>query len=125
MRKIDKKKNFRKVNMLVEQRYLQDKGIVLESFHDVDGKPIGVDHMHRPVSEEAPIDRMYNSDEWVQAQQNAGKDIDSIKSEYASQLYSMEKPFYENNEALLGIIRVYESHIQQLRSMIQNNTNKF
>lgn len=120
MRKIDKKNNFKKVNLLVEQRYLESKGIT-ESFHKPDGTPIGVDNMHRPVSEESSIDRMYNSDEWVQAQQDAGKDIDSIKGEYASQLYGMEKPYYNNNEALQGIIQVYESHIQQLRSMMQNN----
>lgn len=51
MRKIDKKNNFKKVNALVEQRYLFEKGIVSESFHSPDGTPIGVDSMHRPVSE--------------------------------------------------------------------------
>ena len=42
MRKSDKKKNFLKVNLLAEQRYLQSKGIVTESFHEADGTPIGV-----------------------------------------------------------------------------------
>lgn len=121
MRKIDKKNNFKKVNMLVEQRYLTEKGILQESFHAPDGTPIGVDHMHRPVSEEAPIDRMYDSDEWVNAQKDAGKDIESIKGEYTSQLYAMEKPYYNDNEALQMIIGIYQSHIQQLSSMMRNN----
>ncbi len=56
MRKSDKKKNFLKVNLLAEQRYLQSKGVVSESFHGVDGKPIGVDHMHRPVNENNEMD---------------------------------------------------------------------
>lgn len=30
MRKIDKKNNFKKVNMLAEQRYLTDKGLINE-----------------------------------------------------------------------------------------------
>lgn len=111
MRKIDKKNNFKKVNLLVEQRYLDSKGIN-ESFNN-------------PISEEAPIDRMYGSNEWVDAQQNAGKDIDSIKGEYTSQLYAMEKPYYNNNEALQMIIGIYQSHIQQLSSMMRNNTDSF
>ena len=56
MRKIDKKKNFLKVNLLSEQRYLQSKGIVNESFHDVDGKPIGVDINHMPIKENNEMD---------------------------------------------------------------------
>jgi len=121
MRKIDKKNNFKKVNLLSEQRYLESKGLVKESFHNADGTPIGVDSMHRPVSEEAPIDRMYGSDEWVQAQQDAGKDISAIKSEYTSKLYAMEKPYYSNNEVLDTIIKIYQSHIQQLGTMMGNN----
>lgn len=39
MRKIDKKNNFKKVNMLVEQRYLDTK-IVSESFEVIDEEPI-------------------------------------------------------------------------------------
>jgi len=50
MRKSDKIKNFKKVNLLTEQRYLQSKGLLKESFHDVDGTPIGGDHMHRPIN---------------------------------------------------------------------------
>ena len=51
MRKSDKKKNFLKVNLLAEQRYLQSKGIVTESFHEADGAPIGVDKNHMPITE--------------------------------------------------------------------------
>ena len=36
MRRFDKKKNMGKANLLAEQRYLESKGIVNESFHDVD-----------------------------------------------------------------------------------------
>ncbi|TXG80895.1 MAG: hypothetical protein E6R13_07345 [Spirochaetes bacterium] len=50
MRKIDKKKNFKKVNLLIEQRYLESKKIV-ESFHQPDGTPIGVDRNHQPITE--------------------------------------------------------------------------
>ena len=51
MRKSDKKKNFLKVNLLAEQRYLQSKGIVTESFHEADGTPIGVNEKHMPITE--------------------------------------------------------------------------
>ena len=51
MRKSDKKKNFLKVNLLAEQRYLQSKGLVTESFHEADGTPIGVDEKHMPITE--------------------------------------------------------------------------
>jgi hypothetical protein len=34
MRKIDKKKNLVKANLLAEQRYLESKGIITESYHD-------------------------------------------------------------------------------------------
>ena len=56
MRKSDKKKNFLKVNLLAEQRYLQSKGIVTESFHDADGTPIGVDKNHMPIKENNEMD---------------------------------------------------------------------
>jgi hypothetical protein len=51
MRKTDKKLNFKKVNLLTEKRYLDSKGLLNESFHEPDGTPIGVDSMHRPVTE--------------------------------------------------------------------------
>lgn len=50
MRKTDKKLNFKKVNLLAEQRYLETKGIA-ESFHQPDGTPIGVDSNHMPITE--------------------------------------------------------------------------
>lgn len=34
MRKSDKLKNFKKVNLIVENRYLESKGVVTESYHD-------------------------------------------------------------------------------------------
>jgi hypothetical protein len=40
MRKKDKKDNFKKVNILVEQRYLFEKGIISESFNSLDGTPV-------------------------------------------------------------------------------------
>ena len=58
MRKSDKLKNFKKINLIVENRYLESKGIVTESFHDVDGTPIGVDSNHMPISK--PIDEAIN-----------------------------------------------------------------
>lgn len=50
MRKIDKRVNLKKVNLIAEQRYLNAKGIS-ESFHEADGTPIGVDHNHQPINE--------------------------------------------------------------------------
>jgi hypothetical protein len=50
MRKIDKKNNFKKVNLIVEQRYLDSKEIS-ESFHQPDGTPIGVDVNHQSITE--------------------------------------------------------------------------
>jgi hypothetical protein len=49
MRKIDKRINLVKANILAEQRYLQSKGIT-ESFHGPDGTPIGVDSRHMPMT---------------------------------------------------------------------------
>jgi len=51
MRRFDKNNNLKKANLLAEQRYLTDKGFINESFHESDGTPIGVDHMHMPVNE--------------------------------------------------------------------------
>jgi len=39
MRKIDKKNNFKKVNLIVEQRYLETKGLV-ESIEEINMDPI-------------------------------------------------------------------------------------
>ena len=50
MRKIDKKKNLVKANLLAEQRYLESKGVITESFHGLDGTPIGVDSNHMPMT---------------------------------------------------------------------------
>jgi hypothetical protein len=51
MRRFDKKKNMQKANQLAEQRHIESNSLIRESFHDVDGTPIGVDHMHRPIKE--------------------------------------------------------------------------
>ena len=40
MRKSDKLKNFKKANLLVENRYLESKGIITESFNEIDETPI-------------------------------------------------------------------------------------
>jgi len=52
MRKSDKKKNFLKVNLLSEQRYLQSKGIITESFNDVDVAPISLGGDQMTVKED-------------------------------------------------------------------------
>jgi|TARA_R110000824_G_scaffold365804_1_gene554346 hypothetical protein len=49
MRSFDKNKNIAKANLLAEQRYLESKEIIKESFHEADGTPIGVDGQHRPI----------------------------------------------------------------------------
>jgi hypothetical protein len=54
MKRIDKIKNIKKANALTEQRYLENKGLIKESFHGPDGKPIGVDKNHMPVSDSKP-----------------------------------------------------------------------
>ncbi len=68
MRKIDKKLNLQKVNILTEQRYLQSKSLLKESFHMPDGTPIGVDHMHRPISK-------------INGVQKTDSDIDELANE--------------------------------------------
>lgn len=52
MRRFDRKKSVKKANLLAEQRYLQSKGLINESFHDIDGTPIGVDRNHMPIKSE-------------------------------------------------------------------------
>jgi hypothetical protein len=52
MRRFDKKKNMQKANQLAEQRHVESNSLIRESFHDVDGTPIGVDNMHRPITKE-------------------------------------------------------------------------
>jgi hypothetical protein len=61
MRKSDKLKNFKKINLIVENRYLQSKGFILESFHQADGTPIPVDKNHMPlkISEAVGTDLEY------------------------------------------------------------------
>ena len=51
MRRFDKKLKIENANILAEKRYLASKGLISESFHDVDGTPIGVDKNHEPMSE--------------------------------------------------------------------------
>jgi hypothetical protein len=60
MRKSDKKKNIAKANLLAEQRYLESKGLVKESFHEPDGTPIGVDHNHMPITKDR-----YRYEDWA------------------------------------------------------------
>jgi hypothetical protein len=55
MRKIDKIKNIKKANALTEQRYLENKSLIKESFHGPDGKPIGVDRNHMPVTKNPQV----------------------------------------------------------------------
>jgi hypothetical protein len=52
MRKFDKLYNLQKANILAEQRYLKEKDVLNESFHNPDGTPIGVDRYHRPIVKE-------------------------------------------------------------------------
>jgi len=40
MRRFDKKKNIQKANLIAETRYLESKGVIKESFYDVDETPI-------------------------------------------------------------------------------------
>lgn len=102
MRAIDRKRNLKNANVLFEQRYLSEKGLVNEN--------------------ETAIDRMYNSDEWVDAQKNAGKDIETFKSDYTSSLYQLEKPYLKgNDEELETIIKIYQSHIQGLSNILRQN----
>ena len=65
MRKSDKKLNIVKTNLLAEQRYLESKGIIIESFHNPDGTPIGVDINHMPIVNES--EELQRGDEivWV------------------------------------------------------------
>ncbi len=51
MRRFDKKNKIEKANLLAEQRYLEKKELVKESFHDGNGTPIPVDHNHMPIKE--------------------------------------------------------------------------
>ena len=104
MRKIDRKNNFKKANLMAEQKYLESKGLIKESFHKPDGTPIPVDHNHMPISEESPVD------------------IDSFKRQYASNLYQLEHPYLKGkDEELQMIINIYQSHIQALSNILNQN----
>jgi len=56
MRRFDKKNKIDRANILAERRYLISKGLISESFHDLDGTPIGVDKNHEPISEKENSD---------------------------------------------------------------------
>lgn len=51
MRKSDKLKNLRKINLIIENRYLESKGIVNESLDGVDETQIGFGDNHMSIKE--------------------------------------------------------------------------
>ena len=87
MRKSDKLKNFKKINLIVENRYLESKGIITESFHEADGTPIGVDSNHMPIQE--------NNEEEVK---NLSREINNTLREL---LYGINPMGYLNGEHVL------------------------
>lgn len=62
MRKSDKLKNLRKINLIIENRYLESKGIVNESLDGVDETQIGFGDNHMSIKENNEKDLNKNED---------------------------------------------------------------
>lgn len=130
MRRFDKKKSIKKANLLSEQRYLKDK--LNESFHDVDGTPIGVDRNHMPIQSENTnvsaieavsmlVSHLYHADNTI----NTSKAFDvlsknpglvnllPLSKEDVDALVHLSTVFKDNesNEKLQRIINIVKSHI--------------
>ena len=56
MRKSDKLKNFKKANLLAENRYFESKGFESESFDEIDETQMGVDSNHMQIQENDEMD---------------------------------------------------------------------
>jgi hypothetical protein len=98
MRKIDRKNNFKKANLMAEQKYLESKGLIKESLDMSETTPI---------YEESPVD------------------IASFKDEYTRTLYRLEHPYLKGkDEELQTIINIYKSHIQALSNILSQNQGK-
>ena len=121
MRKSDKKHNIKKVNLLAEQRYFESKDLVNESFHDVDGTPIGVDGNHNPINEYGQSNEYDLSNE-----QNMDKLISHIVSYFSSEKTN-DKGIANDNKAIIYntlINKIFE--LSPLSSMnVGNNQNEY
>ena len=87
MRKSDKLKNFKKVNLLTENRYLQSKGIVTESFNE------GIKKLDVENSEldEGFLNRLFNI---------TGKEEEAKKQKAIEEIthFNFESLFYQPSE---------------------------
>lgn len=76
MRRFDKKNKIERANILAERRYLSSKGLISESFHDLDGTPIGVDKNHEPISEKENTDNpCWDGYEMIGMKNVGGKEV--------------------------------------------------
>ena len=60
MRKSDKLKNFKKANLLAENRYLESKGFEVEPYNEIDETPMDVNEVVDPKTEEIELKRVKN-----------------------------------------------------------------
>ena len=131
MRKSDKKLNISKVNLLAEQRYLESKGLISESFHNQDGTPIGVDHMHRPVNEEEII-----GDDFWQTYNTSAQEQKEICWNMIQHFKSFDAAIRENknllknaidngNEASAKILNFRLQYMENNRELLDTSENPF
>jgi len=114
MRKSDKKNNISKVNLLAEQRYLESKGLITESFHMPDGTPIGVDSMHRPVSRGSSNNIEEFKSDLEMAYYNIGKQIESKISELRTEFDKNEDTIYKL-EVLMNETQRLTNNLTEIR----------
>jgi hypothetical protein len=70
---------------------------------------------------EEDIERLVNK---IIKEDFTGHGLSSFTDEFSRKLMSLERDYLGNNEQLGGIIKTYESHIKQLRSIMNNNQSK-
>jgi hypothetical protein len=123
MRRFDKKKNMNKANLLAEQRHLQTKGLVKESFRDVDETPIGVDHNHTPIkSENEFIPGVSDSDYGLTVNMIATR-IENGDEIYKTILHNPDVVKVINkldNPEIINMINVLKNHPKELNKLINS-----
>ena len=74
MRKSDKLKNFKKANLLAENRYLESKGFEVELYNEIDEPPMGVNQINEPTNNDS-----------VDFNENIGKPLRKFLSQFLFQ----------------------------------------
>ena len=121
MRKSDKKLNISKVNLLAEQRYLESKGLISESFHTPDGT----------VNEEEIIDdnfwQTYNTSAQEQKEicWNMIQHFKSFDAAIRENKNLLKNAIDNGNEASAKILNFRLQYMENNRELLDTSENPF